>query len=636
MKVVAYAICRDEESIVERWWNAIKEADEVVVLDTGSTDGTDKKLEKLGAKVFRDYEGEFRFDKARNLALCHVPEDATICVSTGIDEVFDPGWRKAFEEAWKSTPGCNRLSYKFVFSFREENGKEFEESVFFKSNAHSRHGFKWTSPCHEVLIAEGIPVIEAKAVGARLCHRTLPKPRRDGYLKLLEKGFAEEPENARLAYYLGREYYYLRQYKKAIETFTKFNFLAGQFWWPDEKANGLIMLAECFRAIGEEEKAEAWALRSIALTSGPEPCLFLARLYYNQRRWQEGKYYAKKAVKCEDNKAYFRDPEAFRSPAWDLLCQFYFQLGDREKAADAARTAYYFNPKDKRLEDNARFFGIIPGECKKKAPEQDDPRFEGLTVAYSVTGNFNDKLEIALYSLLKNNRVKKLIWISEERTGNVDFIASKFGVEEVKFLDLKILLNRYLVPTSPNYDPICSKATLGRLFLAEECPEEKKVLYLDCDTIVQGSLRELWETNIEGVAAAGVIDKGAIDLWGDYTKTLRPGGIPNYLNAGVLLLNLDVIRERGISRYMISLINNLYYRFADQDVFNIAAAGMVKTVPSIWNSGFACGVPENPKIVHFVCYNDFWKNPICKEWKKTEKEFLWWLADKKINKALDK
>ena len=50
-KVAVYAICKNEEKFVKRWYESVKEADGVFVLDTGSTDNTAEKLRKLGAKV---------------------------------------------------------------------------------------------------------------------------------------------------------------------------------------------------------------------------------------------------------------------------------------------------------------------------------------------------------------------------------------------------------------------------------------------------------------------------------------------------------------------------------------------------------------------------------------------------------
>ena len=47
-KIVVYAIAKNEEKHVERWVNSMKEADEIYVLDTGSTDNTVKNLKELG------------------------------------------------------------------------------------------------------------------------------------------------------------------------------------------------------------------------------------------------------------------------------------------------------------------------------------------------------------------------------------------------------------------------------------------------------------------------------------------------------------------------------------------------------------------------------------------------------------
>ena len=67
MKIVVYAICKNERPFADRWMASMSEADEVCVLDTGSTDGTPQRLEELGAKVSVQVITPWRFDVARNL-----------------------------------------------------------------------------------------------------------------------------------------------------------------------------------------------------------------------------------------------------------------------------------------------------------------------------------------------------------------------------------------------------------------------------------------------------------------------------------------------------------------------------------------------------------------------------------------
>ena len=51
MKVVVYAICKNEARFADRWMDSMSEADQVVVLDTGSDDDTAERLRARGALV---------------------------------------------------------------------------------------------------------------------------------------------------------------------------------------------------------------------------------------------------------------------------------------------------------------------------------------------------------------------------------------------------------------------------------------------------------------------------------------------------------------------------------------------------------------------------------------------------------
>ena len=77
-KICVYAISKNEEEFVDRWMDAVSEADAVIVTDTGSTDHTVEKLRERGAIDYEDAISPWRFDTARNVALSHVPEDMDI------------------------------------------------------------------------------------------------------------------------------------------------------------------------------------------------------------------------------------------------------------------------------------------------------------------------------------------------------------------------------------------------------------------------------------------------------------------------------------------------------------------------------------------------------------------------------
>ena len=97
-KIYVYAISKNEEKFAKRWYESVKSADGIYVLDTGSTDNTVKILKELGAKVTTKEIKPWRFDVARNESLKLVPLDADICVCIDIDEVISPNWREKLEE----------------------------------------------------------------------------------------------------------------------------------------------------------------------------------------------------------------------------------------------------------------------------------------------------------------------------------------------------------------------------------------------------------------------------------------------------------------------------------------------------------------------------------------------------------
>ena len=154
MKIVVYAIAKNESSFVDRWMDSMSEADQVVVLDTGSDDGTAERLQARGAQVTVERIVPWRFDRARNRSLELVPEDADVCVCTDLDEVFRTGWRSALEGVW--TPETRQASYRYTWSFQPDGS---EGVVFWQEKIHARRGFRWVHPVHEVLewVGEGEP-----------------------------------------------------------------------------------------------------------------------------------------------------------------------------------------------------------------------------------------------------------------------------------------------------------------------------------------------------------------------------------------------------------------------------------------------------------------------------------------------
>ncbi len=120
MKIAVYTIALNEEKFVERWYESAKDADYLLIADTGSTDKTVKLAKKLGVNVINISIKPWRFDDARNAALASLPDDIDMCISLDMDEVLDEGWREALEK----TTGTQILyRYTHSWNWRRGSGK---------------------------------------------------------------------------------------------------------------------------------------------------------------------------------------------------------------------------------------------------------------------------------------------------------------------------------------------------------------------------------------------------------------------------------------------------------------------------------------------------------------------------------
>ena len=214
-KVCVYGICKNEEKFIDTWYNSVKEADAIYVLDTGSTDNTVellKKLDKVEVTVAKI--DPWRFDTARNKSLNLVPEDFDICVCQDFDEVFKEGWRKELEAHWSTS--TTRARYNYNWSL-DNNDKPIVS--FYIDKIHQRKNYKWTHPVHEVLTYTGSDKENMITIDTiTLNHYPDQTKSRSNYLPLLELSIKESPEDDRNTHYLGREYMYYGRWEESIDT----------------------------------------------------------------------------------------------------------------------------------------------------------------------------------------------------------------------------------------------------------------------------------------------------------------------------------------------------------------------------------------------------------------------------------
>ena len=348
-KIVVYAISKNEEKFVERWVNSMKEADEIYVLDTGSTDNTVEKLKKLNVNVKQAEINPWRFDNARNLSLKLVPEDTDICVCTDLDEVFEPGWRNKLEEIWKSN--TTRLRYNYNWSFDKYNKPEIN---FYIEKIHSRKDYKWTHPVHEVLTYIGrLEETYITTDEITVNHYPDSTKSRSSYLPLLELSVKENPEDDRNMHYLGREYMFYGKWNECIDTLIKHLNLKSATW-KDERAASMRFIARSYKNLNRIEEARMWLDK--AIKEAPylrDAYIERALLEYQLENYSKVEKYCMEALKIKTHtKSYINEPSSWDHTVYDLLSISAYYQGKIENSLEYINKALDISPNEERLINN--------------------------------------------------------------------------------------------------------------------------------------------------------------------------------------------------------------------------------------------------------------------------------------------
>ena len=352
-RIYVYAICKNEAGFAARWMASMAEADGVYVLDTGSTDGTAALLESLGAHVETASVTPWRFDTARNRSLEGLPEDADLCVCTDLDEVFHPGWREHMEHALEQ--GAERVRYRYTWNFLPDGS---EGVVFWSDKAHSRHGWRWVNPVHEVLAwtGEGAPRT-VSAEGVQLDHHADRQKSRSQYLPLLELAVQEDPENDRNMHYLGREYMFHGMWEACEKTLLRHLALKSATW-ADERCASMRFLARAAIRQNRRQDAERWLLRAIG--EAPwlrEPWLEASQYAAERGDWMGSLYFAQRALEIrERGKSYINEAESWGAKPYDLAAVAAYYAGLPDKALSYGTQALEYAPQDGRLQRNLEFY----------------------------------------------------------------------------------------------------------------------------------------------------------------------------------------------------------------------------------------------------------------------------------------
>ena len=251
-------------------------------------------------------------------------------------------------------------------------------------------------------------------------------------------------------------------------------------------------------------------------------------------------------------------------------------------------------------------------------------------VCFTFDKNFIAHTSCTIGMLLRHaaepERIRLILLLNEDVSMEQTEALMKYA-EELHCHSMRILFPEkefslpFLLKTKDNAFNFRSKTNFYRLLLPEILDSEDRCLYLDGDLAIRSDLSDLYETDMEERYLAGVPDClcHSEDNRSHVTAHHIPFGF--YINAGVMLMNLEKMRKDKLYDRMMRLGASAEYPYFDQDIINYSCEGKVKLVDKRFNvfpgdtpevlAHLRRNIPEyagcfwedalsDPAIVHFV------------------------------------
>lgn len=208
-----------------------------------------------------------------------------------------------------------------------------------------------------------------------------------------------------------------------------------------------------------------------------------------------------------------------------------------------------------------------------------------MHIAFCLDNNYVQHCAVVIASIIHNNKNEVIsfhLLTDYISTDNEQKLKQWLSAEDTFFIYIhKIEKERFAkFPVKNAYINI---STYFRLALPEILADIDKVIYFDCDVIVNGALHKLWNTDISTVSMAGVLDRhcGSVRLYNRLRYPMEYG----YVNAGVLLINLEKWRKDNLFQSALMLACNKApsLKNHDQDIINIVYHGQIKMLDFKYN-----------------------------------------------------
>lgn len=353
-KKITVSLCiivKNEEKTIGNCLDSVKDlCDEIIIVDTGSTDQT-KEIVKNYTDRILNFTWIDDFAAARNFAFSQATMDYILWLDA--DDILIPPDQEKFLALKKSLdPTVDAVSMPYHYAFDQFGNVSFS----FRRNrlVKRERNYKWVGAVHEYLAVGG------NIISSDICvtHRRVREHSSDRNLKIFERRKEKgEPFSPRDLYYYGNELFDHKLYQRAIEIYQEF--LQTGHGWVEDKISACGKLADSFQALGETEKQLEYIYKSFEYASPrAEFCCRLGFHFLNAKQFDQAVFWYRLATRLErpaDNSGFMTEACWTWLPHLQL-CVCYDRLGEYELAYRHNEIAREYSPENSQVLYNKKYF----------------------------------------------------------------------------------------------------------------------------------------------------------------------------------------------------------------------------------------------------------------------------------------
>ncbi|WP_419892890.1 glycosyltransferase [Oceanobacillus kimchii] len=345
-------IVKNEEDVLQRILSCAKRfCDEIIIVDTGSTDTTMDIARKYTDKIY-EFEWVDSFAKARNFSFSKATKDYILFLDAD-DIIDDKNIGEIIKLKSKLESTYDVVTMKYITATDEYGNPTFS----FKRHrlVKRSRNFLWYGNVHEYLAVNG-KVLDTEI---SIIHKPTSINKKDSNrnIKIYEKMIKEEVEfTPRDLFYYANELKDHKRYQEAIDKYVAF--LVTREGWIEDNIRACIYMANCYQILEQYEKEIDCLLQSLSFDiPRPEVSCRLGDLYKKRLQYQKAIVWYKIALEKEaENNMGFQLKDYSTWYPHLQLCVCYWHIGDKEHSEYHNQKAKEFRPNDKRILSNEQLF----------------------------------------------------------------------------------------------------------------------------------------------------------------------------------------------------------------------------------------------------------------------------------------